>query len=115
MPIVSRDTQLVALQAGSVATFYTLATLTASSYTQLVAANAERRQGVWLHNNNIVSTTSSFYAYTSASPSSDSDALLVRPLAATVAPGVVFIPGTGAVFCKSVNSGVLATAVGVEH
>lgn len=115
MAIVSRDTQLVALQAASEAVWSSLATLTASSYTQLVAASAERRYGSWIYNNNAVSTTSRVYIYKNAAPTSDADAIVSYPVAATVSPQVVFIPGTGAVFGKSVNSGVMASLVILEQ
>lgn len=114
MPINSRDTQLVASQAASEANWYYLGSATASAYTQLVAANAERRSGVWLYNQNTVSSTSQIYVFKDSAPSVDAAAMILKALQGTVVTGVMFIPGTGAVWVKSVQPTVLGSVMAIE-
>lgn len=106
----------VVQQAVSEANWYALATITASAYVQMVPENADRRKGVWVYNQNTVSTTSSAFIFKNAAPpTSDAvDALLLRPSAATVAESVVFIPGTGPIWAKSQAAGILASLKAVE-
>lgn len=120
MAISDRETIRTYPQAMAVANWTSVATLTASAYTQIIAANGERSQGVWVYNNNAVSFTSSAYLYKSATPPSDSlDVILIQPVFMSaglnaLGRNTVFIPGTGAVFARSVNDGVKASLAMLE-
>lgn len=101
-------------QAMHVANWYTLATLTASSYIQLCPANGERQRGVWVHNL-CVSATGAAYLYKNDSPSlGDLESMVCEARTGSNPRSIVFIPGTGAVWVKSVNTSIFANLIAQE-